>query len=308
VTPALQVLRVPSRWATFWTAFSADRLAVVGLAIIGITIVVSLTVPFFSPYDPTVPIPGIRLAPPLTPGHLLGGDGQERDELSRLLWGGRISLLVSIVPIIVATCISLVLGLAAGYYGAILDTLIMRTLDVFFAFPSVLIGISIAAALGPNERNQMIAITILLVPYVSRVARTAVLSIRETLHIEASRALGASDLRIIRNHILPNAFPAVLVYSTTLVGMMMVLASGLSFLGLGVQPPTPDWGVMVKDGKDVLGVAPWVSTLPGLAILMLALAFTFVGDALRDALDPALRSRRAARRLQRRHSNDSRQG
>jgi ABC-type dipeptide/oligopeptide/nickel transport system permease subunit len=307
-TTAAQFPEAPSQWAIFWTAFMMDRPAVIGLAVIVLTGVVSLTVPLFSPYDPTVPIAGIRLAPPLTPGHLLGGDGQERDELSRLLWGGRISLVVSIVPIVVATVISLALGLVAGYYGGILDTLIMRTLDVFFAFPSVLIAIAIAAALGPNERNQMMAITILLVPYISRVVRTAVLSIKGLLHIEASRALGAGDLRIIVRHILPNAFPAVLIYATTLVGMMMVLASGLSFLGLGVQPPTPDWGVMVKDGKDVLGVAPWVTTLPGLAILILALAFTFVGDALRDALDPALRSRRAARAQHRREVNVSRSG
>ena len=304
--PEPVVTHFASQWAAFWTVFTSDAAALLGLVVIVITVVVSLTVPLFSPYDPTVAIAGIRLAPPLTPGHLLGGDSQERDELARLLWGGRISLLVSVVPIVMATAISLALGLLAGYAGGIVDALIMRVLDVFFAFPTVLIGVAIAAALGPNERNQMVAITILLVPYISRVVRTAVLSVKELPHIEASRALGASHVRIVTRHILPNAVPAVVVYATTLVGMMMVLAAGLSFLGLGVQPPTPDWGVMVKDGKDVLGIAPWVSTLPGLAILVLALAFTFLGDGLRDALDPALRSRRLARAAHRRGRNATR--
>jgi peptide/nickel transport system permease protein len=292
--------QTPSGSASMWRAFSSDRAALIGAVVIGLTALVSLTIPLYSPYDPTVPTPGIRLAPPLTPGHLLGGDGQERDVLTRLLWGGRISLMVSVVPTVVATIISVFLGLVSGYHGGTLDTLIMRVLDVFFAFPSVLLAIAITAALGPNERNQMIAITILLIPYISRVARTAVLSVKALPHIEASRSLGATDLRIITRHVLPNAFPSVLVYATTLVGMMIVLASGLSFLGLGVQPPTADWGVMVKDGKDVLQVDPWVSTLPGLMILLLALAFNFVGDGLRDALDPAIRSRRAARAMHRR--------
>jgi peptide/nickel transport system permease protein len=295
--------QAPSRSTSLWRAFITDRAALFGAAVIGLTVFVSLTVPLYSPYDPTVPIPGIRLAPPLTPGHLLGGDGQERDVLTRLLWGGRISLMVSVVPTIVATIVSVFLGLISGYHGGSLDAVIMRTLDVFFAFPAVLLAIAITAALGPNERNQMIAITILLIPYITRVARTAVLGVKALPHIEASRSLGATDFRIIARHILPNAFPPVLVYATTLIGMMMVLASGLSFLGLGVQPPTPDWGVMVKDGKDVLPVDPWVSTLPGLMILLLALAFNFVGDGLRDALDPSLRSRRIARALHRRESS-----
>jgi len=297
------VLRTASGSASLWRAFASDRAALFGAVVIGLTLLVSLTVPLFSPYDPTVPVPGIRLAPPLTPGHLLGGDGQERDELTRLLWGGRISLMVSVVPVVIATAVSVVLGLVCGYRGGSLDAVIMRTLDVFFAFPAVLLTIAITAALGPNERNQMIAITILLIPYISRVARTAVLSVKALPHIEACRALGASEVRIITRHVLPNAFPSVLVYATTLVGMMMVLAAGLSFLGLGVQPPTPDWGVMVRDGKDVLPVNPWVSTLPGLMILLLALAFNYVGDGLRDALDPTLRSRRIARALHQRRGD-----
>ncbi len=254
----------------------------------------SAAAPVLSPYDPTVPVDGLRLAPPLTPGHPLGIDSQQRDVLARLLWGGRISLVAGVVPTAAATLVSLALGAAAAYAGGSTETVVMRAMDILFAFPSALLAIAIAGALGPNERNQMLAIGIVLIPYITRVVHDSVRGVSVLPYIEASRSLGASTASILVRHVLPNAFPPVLAYSTTLVGMMMVLSSGLSFLGLGVQPPTADWGAMVRDAKDVLSVAPWLSTFPGLLILLAALAFNYLGDGLSDALDPRRRRLKAA--------------
>lgn len=283
-----------SAWALIWRAIAVDRPALAGLAFIGAVVLVSVTAPLFSPYDPTAPVNGSRLAPPLTPGHPLGIDGQQRDVLARLLWGGRISLVSGVLPTAAATAVSLALGATAAYAGGAVETVVMRSMDILFAFPSALLAIAIAGALGPNERNQMLAIGIVLIPYVTRVVHDSVRSVTVLPYIEASRSLGASTWRMLVTHVVPNAFPPVLAYATTLVGMMMVLSSGLSFLGLGVQPPTADWGAMVRDAKDVLSVAPWLSTLPGLLILLTALAFNYLGDGLSDAFDPRRRRLKAA--------------
>jgi ABC-type dipeptide/oligopeptide/nickel transport system permease subunit len=283
-----------SSWALIWRAVVADRPALAGLLFIALVVLVSVTAPLFSPYDPTAPVDGSRLSPPLTPGHPLGIDGQQRDVLARLLWGGRISLLSGIVPTAAATAVSLALGATAAYVGGAVETAVMRSMDVLFAFPSALLAIAIAGALGPNERNQMLAIGIVLIPYITRVVHDSVRSVRVLPYIEASRSLGASTRRMLLRHVVPNAFPPVLAYGTSLVGMMMVLSSGLSFLGLGVQPPTADWGAMVRDAKDVLSVAPWLSAMPGVLILLTALAFNYLGDGLSDALEPRRRRLKAA--------------
>jgi len=289
-----QNAKYPSQWTLFSRALAADRPALAGLIFIAALGLLSLGIPLWSSYDPTAPVDVPRLSPPLTPGHVLGIDSHQRDVLTRLLWGGRVSLLAGIVPTLGATMISLALGSTAAFFGGVVETFILRSMDILFAFPSVLLAIAIAGALGPNERNQMLAIGIVLIPYITRVVHDSVRNVTVLPYIEASRSLGASASAIIARHILPNALPPVVVYSTTLIGMMMVLSSGLSFLGLGVQPPTPDWGVMVRDAKDVLGVAPWLSTFPGLMILFTALAFNYVGDGLTGALDPRHRSRKAA--------------
>ncbi len=277
-----------------WRAIAADRPALAGLVFIAAIVLTSAAAPVLSPYDPTVPVDAPRLAPPLTPGHLLGIDSQQRDVLARLLWGGRISLVAGVVPTAAATLVSLALGAAAAYAGGAAETAVMRAMDILFAFPSALLAIAIAGALGPNERNQMLAIGIVLIPYITRVVHGSVRGVSVLPYIEASRSLGASTVSILTRHVLPNAFPPVLAYSTTLVGMMMVLSAGLSFLGLGVQPPTADWGAMVRDAKDVLSVAPWLSTFPGVLILLTALAFNYLGDGLSDALDPRRRRLKAA--------------
>jgi len=185
--------------------------------------------------------------------------------------------------------LALGLGLVAGHLGGVVDHVIMRVLDVFFAFPLVLLAIAIVGVIGPGMGNQMFALAVVLVPYSTRVVRTATLSIKSLEFVESARALGASNGRLLGRHLLPNVLPPLLVYTSTLVGMMIVASAGLSFLGLGVQPPTPDWGVMVGNGRLVLYRAAHVATIPGIVIVIAALAFNFVGDGLREALDPRAR-------------------
>ena len=269
--------------------FCRDRQAVVGLVIIAIAGGAALAAPLISPWDPLASAGVERLSPIGTAGHLLGTDEQGRDILSRLIWGGRASLLVGILPTVAAAIVALGLGLLAGYAGGVIDHLIMRALDVFFAFPLVLLAIAIVGVIGPGMQNQMFALAVVLVPYSTRVVRTATLSVKPLEYVEAARALGASRGRLIGRHLLPNVLPPLLVYTSTLVGMMIVASAGLSFLGLGVQPPTPDWGVMVGNGRLVLYRAAHVATIPGIVIVIAALAFNFVGDGLREALDPRAR-------------------
>jgi peptide/nickel transport system permease protein len=273
----------------FARAFARDRQAVTGLAIVAVLAGVAIAAPLVSPRDPLEAAEVERLSPIGTPGHLLGTDEQGRDILSRLIWGGRISLLVGIVPTVAAGAVALLLGLSAGYREGLVDQVIMRMLDVFFAFPLVLLAIAIVGAIGPGVGNQMFALGVVLVPYSTRVVRTATLSVKHLEFVEAARALGMDGGRIVLRHLLPNVLPPLLVYTSTLVGMMIVASAGLSFLGLGVQPPTPDWGVMVGSGRLVLYRAAHVATIPGIVIVVAALAFNFVGDGLREALNPRAR-------------------
>jgi peptide/nickel transport system permease protein len=273
----------------FARAFARDRQAVTGLAIVAVLAGVAIAAPLVSPRDPLKAAEVERLSPIGTPGHLLGTDEQGRDILSRLIWGGRISLLVGIVPTVAAGAVALLLGLSAGYREGLVDQVIMRMLDVFFAFPLVLLAIAIVGAIGPGVGNQMFALGVVLVPYSTRVVRTATLSVKHLEFVEAARALGMDGGRIVLRHLLPNVLPPLLVYTSTLVGMMIVASAGLSFLGLGVQPPTPDWGVMVGSGRLVLYRAAHVATIPGIVIVVAALAFNFVGDGLREALNPRAR-------------------
>ena len=288
-TVAPRPRRVPRALGQFVRGFFRDRQAVVGLVIIAITGGAALAAPLVSPWDPLTAASVERLSPIGTPGHLLGTDEQGRDILSRLIWGGRASLLAGILPTLAAGVVALFLGLLAGYLGGATDHVIMRALDVFFAFPLVLLAIAIVGVIGPGMNNQMFALAVVLVPYSTRVVRTATLSVKPLEFVEAARALGASRSRLIGRHLLPNVLPPLLVYTSTLVGMMIVASAGLSFLGLGVQPPTPDWGVMVGNGRLVLYRAAHVATIPGIVIVVAALAFNFVGDGLREALDPRAR-------------------
>jgi len=273
-----------------WRSFRRDPGSVAALAFVLFVVALSLLAPLISPHDPFQAV-AARNAPPLEPGVLFGADADGRDVLSRLLWGGRVSLITGIVPTILATVVSLLIGIAAGYGGRWIDQALMRTLDIFFAFPLVLVAIVVAGILTPSIYTVMIAIFIALIPYIARLVRTTALNVKTQPYVEAARAGGATESTIVFRYILPNTIAPVIVYATTLIGMMMVLGSALSFLGLGVQPPTADWGLMISEGRTVLRRAPHVTIFPGIMIVLVALAFGFIGDGLRDALDPKLRSR-----------------
>jgi peptide/nickel transport system permease protein len=267
-------------------AFARDRAAVVSAIVLLAIAGAAVFAPFVSAHGPYDADNLLRFAPPGTGGYVLGTDQQGRDMIARLLWGGRVSLLVGVVPTLCASVIGLFLGMLAGYARGLVDQVIMRTLDVLFAFPMVLLAIAIAGVLTPGIGTEILSITIVLIPYVGRLARTATLGVVSMPYIEAARAAGGTPLAIMLRYVLPNVFSPIVVYATTLMGLMIVVGSGLSFLGLGVQPPTADWGAMVADGRVVLRRAPHVTVLPGVLILVVSLAFNFLGDGLRDALDP----------------------
>jgi peptide/nickel transport system permease protein len=268
-------------------ALRRDRVAVGALVVLVLVTLAAVLAPWISPYDPLAGDPQLRLLPPLSEGHLLGLDGQGRDILSRLIWGGRYSLSVAVVPVLCAGVVSLVIGMVGGYLGGRWGDSVMRLLDIVFAFPIVLFAIALAAVLGAGLVNTMVAVGVTLVPYMSRVVYTATVQESAKEYVEAARAAGAGHLEILRKQLLPNVLSPLVVYGTTLAGLVIVLAAGLSFLGVGITPPAPDWGVMTSDGRQVLleGYAH-VATVPGLVILVVALAFNLLGDGIRDALDP----------------------
>jgi peptide/nickel transport system permease protein len=273
-----------------WRAFKKDKAAAMAGALLIVIFAITLAAPWISPYDPIDGNTALRLAPIGTPAHLLGVDGQGRDIFSRLLWGGRVTLPSAMVPVIIATMLGVTLGVIAGFHGGLAGTLIMRGCDVLFAFPTVILAIAIAGIIGRGLFNVMIALSVVLVPPMTRVTFTATREIEAMDYIQAARSLGAREWEIMLRHILPNTIPPVIVYASTIAGLLVVFSAGLSFLGLGVSPPIPDWGVMVSDGRTVLGVAPHVATVPGLMISITSLCFNLVGDGLRFALDPRIRN------------------
>ncbi len=283
--------RAPAgQWRMVGRALRRDKLALLGAGVVAAAVLIALLGPLLAPHDPYRVNAGLRLRPPGTPGHLLGTDELGRDILSRLMYGARVSLPIAFLPVVISSLLGTLLGLVAGYFGKGLDTGIMRVLDVLFAFPPILLAIAIVAALGPNMINAVLAITVVSVPVFARLARASTLSLREIGYVEAARSAGSSDARIIARHILPNIIAPVIVYATLETGRLVIFAAGLSFLGLGVRPPTADWGGMLASGRDVLARAPHVATIPGLVILVVTLALNVLGDGLRDALDPRLRT------------------
>jgi ABC-type dipeptide/oligopeptide/nickel transport system permease subunit len=278
---------MPSRFRLALRAFLRDKAAVVASVVLMLVILAAAFAPLLTPYDPLVGDPSQRLLGIGTPGHPLGLDGQGRDLLSRLLYGGRFSLTVAVVPVLVVFPLALMIGMLAGYAKGHVGEILMRILDVIFAFPLVLLAIAIAAVFGAGLGNVMIAIGVTLVPYMARVAYTSTVQESAKDYIEAARASGASVPQILFRELLPNVVSPLLVYATTLCGLMIVVAAGLSFLGVGVVPPAPDWGIIASDGGTVLLEGHYhVATLAGLLILVVALSFNLIGDGLRDALDP----------------------
>jgi len=271
----------------FWRRLRHNRLAMFGAAVIALLTMVAVFAPWLAPYSPTAQNLPQRLQPPGST-HLLGTDDFGRDILSRIIHGARVSLLVGFFSVGAALVGGGFLGMLAGYYGARLDNLIMRVMDVILALPTILLAMVIVTALGPGLFNVMIAVSVSLIPNYARVARAAILTVREQDFIEAARASGASDLRIMFRHILPNSFDPLIVQGTLGVAEAILAAASLSFIGLGAQPPTPEWGSMLSSGRAFLRDAPHVATFPGLAIMLTALALNLFGDGLRDALDPRL--------------------
>ena len=271
-----------------WTRLRRDPVALMAALLLLALAAIVIAAPLTAPRDPIRQESSVRLSPPLTPGYPLGADGLGRDILSRLIWGGRVSLVVGIVPVLLAAALGVAIGLLSGFYGGRLDNLLMRCLDIVFAFPAILLALAIVATLGPSISNAMLAITVVAVPPFARLIRSAVLTLKAQAFVDAARALGARDGRIVLRHILPNSVSTVVVYGTLEVGKTVVFAAGLSFLGLGIQPPNPEWGAMLAEGRQVLAVAPHVSTVPGVLIFLVTLGLNAVGDALRDALDPRL--------------------
>ncbi|MFP4589381.1 MAG: nickel transporter permease [Candidatus Acetothermia bacterium] len=265
-----------------------NKNAAFGLAVIFITVIVAVAAPHIAPHNPFEQNLLNRLKPPSLENPL-GTDGHGRDLLSRVIFGSRISLQVGLISVGIGLGIGVPLGLIAGYFGGVPGEFIMRLIDVMMSFPGILLALVVVAVLGPGLFNVMVAIGIWSVPMFTRVVRGSTLSLREEQFIEAAKALGAGDLKIIFKHVLPNCLAPILVLSTLRLATAILSAAALSFLGLGAQPPTPDWGAMLSAGRNYLRNAWWFSTFPGLAIMFVVLGFNLLGDGLRDILDPKMR-------------------
>lgn len=289
--PDQQLASVPRSSAGLWhdaaRRLRRDHAAVAGLFVILLLLVIAISASWITPYDPNDQSFRIKLRPPSSE-HWLGTDEFGRDVFSRVLIGTRVALYVGIVPVIVAMLIGVTLGLAAGYYGKTVDQVVMRLIDILLAFPWLLLAIGIMAVLGPGINNVVIAVAIVYIPAFARIVRGSVLSIKEKEYVEAARAMGQPNPRIITRHVLANAWAPIIVLATLSIGQAIIYAAGLSFIGLGTQPPNADWGVMLSSGREYLRDAPWLGFFPGLAILITVLAFNLFGDGLRDALDPRM--------------------
>lgn len=290
-----------SLWRLTLRRLLKQRSAVVGLTILGILIFLAVAAPVIAPYNPEQPLIGIedvrKRQPPCIhllgcpadqPQHLMGIDGNVRDLFSRVIYGTRVSLRVGILTVSMAVVVGTLIGAIAGYFGGIVDQILMRIMDVILAFPFLLLAIAIVSARGPGLTNAMLGIAIVSIPAYARVVRASVLSVRELDYVEASRALGAGHISILFGRILPNCLPPLIVAATLGVATAILDTAALSFIGLGAQPPTPEWGYMLASERNQVFSAPYLVFFPGIAIMITVLAFNLLGDGLRDALDPRL--------------------
>ncbi len=293
--------RSNSLWRLTLRRILRQRNAMIGLIIIGILMLVAIFAPFIAPFDPEEVLIGVedikrREAPCIhllgcsedKPQHILGVDGNVRDEFSRVIYGTRLSLLIGFSTVGFAIIIGVAIGALSGYYGGWLDNILMRFMDVLMAFPSLLLAITIVSVLGPGIENALLAIAIVSIPIYARVVRASVLSVKEQTFVSASKALGASNLHVLFYRVLPNAIPPLIVQGTLGIGTAILDAAALSFIGLGAQPPTPEWGTMLGSERNQLFTAPHLVFFPGIAIMITVLAFNLLGDGLRDAIDPRL--------------------
>ncbi|RAI44087.1 ABC transporter permease [Rhodoplanes roseus] len=272
-------------WAGVLRRLSRDPVAMTAAAIILLIVLAAIFAPYIAPADPYKSSMIRRLRPIGTPGFLLGSDELGRDMLSRLIYGGRLSLVMGVLPVICAFVVGSFLGVTAGYAGGWLNTIIMRTVDVFYAFPSVLLAIALSGTLGAGITNAIVALTIVFVPQVTRVAESVTTQIRNRDYVEAARVSGARAATIVRVHVLGNVLGPIFVYSTSLISVSMILASGLSFLGLGSKPPEPEWGLMLNTLRTAIYSQPLVAALPGVMIFITSISFNLLSDGLRSAME-----------------------
>ena len=266
----------------------ANPLNVVSIVLIAVFAACALLAPLLAPYDPLLQELGSRLRPP-SAEHWLGTDSLGRDIASRILHGARISLVIGIVVVLSAGAVGTFVGLVAGYAGGLVDEALMRLTEVFLAFPALILAMAIAGALGPSLTNAIIAIAAVTWAVYARLVRGQILSLRRREFVEAARAIGAPRVRILWRHLLPNAVAPLMIQASFDMGSAIIAAAGLSFIGFGAQPPTPEWGVMISEGRNYINTQPWLSLFPGLAILLAVGSFNLLGDGLRDAFDPRLR-------------------
>jgi peptide/nickel transport system permease protein len=280
-----EVTRSPGYWATVWRRFRRDPVAVGAALLILAIILVAIFAPYIAPQDPYRGMTLRRLRPPGTEGFPLGTDELGRDMLSRLIWGARLSLFMGVTPVILALVLGSVIGIVAGFAGGWINTILMRTIDVFFAFPSVLLAIALSGALGAGTLNSLVSLTVVFIPPIARVAESVTTSVRSRDYVEAARASGAGPFTIIRVQVLGNVMGPIFVYAMSLIAVSMILASGLSFLGLGVKPPEPEWGLMLNTLRTAIYTQPLLCALPGLMIFITSISFNLLTDGLRSAMD-----------------------
>ena len=279
------IRRSPGYWQTVWRRFLRDPVAVGAGIVILALVLMAIFAPYIVPQDPYKGMALRRLRPPGTEGYPLGSDELGRDMLSRLIYGARLSLFMGVTPVFFALIGGASIGIIAGYAGGWVNTVLMRIIDIFFAFPSVLLAIALSGALGAGITNGLISLTVVFIPPIARVAESVTTSVRTRDYVEAARASGAGPLRIIRTQVLGNVLGPIFVYSMSLIAVSMILASGLSFLGLGVKPPEPEWGLMLNTLRTAIYTQPLLCALPGLMIFLTSIAFNLLTDGLRSAMD-----------------------
>jgi peptide/nickel transport system permease protein len=277
--------RSRGHWANVAARILRNPTAMIAALLVLALIVMALAAPWLMPADPFATAMFSRLKPIGTAGHLLGTDELGRDLLSRLILGSRLSLFMGITPVLLAFIIGSGIGVLAGYAGGLINTVIMRTIDVLYAFPSVLLAIALSGALGAGIVNALTSLTIVFIPQIARIAESVTTQVRRSDYVDAARASGAGAFTIVRAHVLGNVLGPIFVYSTSLISVSMILASGLSFLGLGVKPPEPEWGLMLNTLRTAIYTQPWVAALPGLFIFVTSISFNMLSDGLRAAME-----------------------
>jgi peptide/nickel transport system permease protein len=277
--------RAAGYWTGVWRRLRRDPVSIVCALILAALVLSAIFAPWLGFADPYEGSMTDRLKPVGSPGYILGSDELGRDMLSRLIYGGRLTLFLGIAPVVAAFVIGTFLGLVAGYVGGLTNTLIMRTVDVFFAFPSILLAIAISGALGAGIVNSLVSLSIVFIPPIARVAESVTASVRSLDYVDAARASGAGDFTIVRVHVLGNVMGPIFVYATSLTSVCMIIAAGLSFLGLGVRPPEPEWGLMLNTLRTAIYINPMVAALPGVMIFITSLCLNLLSDGLRSAMN-----------------------